>query len=453
MTTPLAALVLFLIAQDPDRPHLEDERRKELEQEPRPDPETQDFVWDWGGWLSAQYLSIEDEPFETERSQRFWDNRVWASAIAERRYRFYLRLRNTYQDFNQGDQFGDAENEWQMFRLDQGYVEASWPEFASSLLGPGSDLHAKAGRQYLLLGSGLVLNGVYDGIEADVRRRTCALKLFAAHTVVSDDDIDRSLPDKDDSHRIFVGMQADYSGLGSHRPYAMFLLERDRNEEDDPVQNYEYNAWYLGAGVRGSAFTRGFGYMAEIVYEGGTSPAAGTVKSEPISALAMMLGVEYFAPLPTSPLFFASFWYASGDGDRTSPTDSATGNLLGSTDTGFLSFGYVPTGFAVSPRVSNIRILRIGGTFKPLEQFAFTRTLELGFAFYHFTKSEEKEAITDPRSFLDDAAVGWELDVFMRWRLLSDLGASLNYGHFVPGGAYLEDSPRDFWSLGLTYSF
>ncbi len=446
--------LLFLCIATQDQPHIEDEKRRELEQEPAPMPETQDLLWDWGGWLNVQYLALDDPPFESRREQRFYDLRVWGTASFEKRYRLYVRLRNTFQDYNDGDQFGHKENEWNALRLDQGYLEASWPEFATSFFGRQANLHARAGRQYLVQGSGLLINGVYDGIQLDAQAGAWAARLFGARTIHSEGDIDRSLPDRDNSDRFFAGFDLEYQGFGAHRPYALVLAEFDRNDEDDPLQDYSYDAQYFALGMKGSLFLRGLGYHVEAVYEAGRSSSPGTTSSETIAAWAFLINLEYYAPLPASPLLFASLWWATGDEDRASPTDSLSGNTAGTDDDGFLSFGYLPTGFALSPRLSNIHILRIGATFKPLEKMGeLVKTLEIGVAYYLYSKDQEEEPITDPRSFLTDNDIGQEIDLFLRWRVLSDIGVSVNYGRFLPGDAYQEDHGRDFFSMGITYSF
>jgi len=450
----IGAAAPALAQDDPDKKFLDQEKTKELEQEPTPAPESQDLVWDWGGWINMQYLSIEDDPFESRREQRFHDLRLWGAATIEKRYRVYARLRSTFQDYNDGDQFGTRENEWDLFRLDQGYLEASWPECASKLLGAGSNVHVRAGRQYLAMGTGLLFNGVVDGIELDGQSGPWSARLFGALTIHSHDDMDRSLPDRDFSDRRFIGLDIAYAGFGAHRPYALMLIERDRNEESDPVQDYDYNANYFALGSRGTLYVRGLGYHVEAAYEYGRSVAAGTVGSEHLGAWAFLINLDYYAPLPTSPLLFIGLWWATGDKDRTSPTDTTTGNLQSTNDEGFLPFGYLQTGFALSPQLANIHILRMGGTFKPLENLsAWTKTLELGFSFYLYSKDQSAGGISDPRAFNDSKRVGSEIDLFMRWRLLSDLGVSMNYGHFMPGGAYDDRHGRDFFSMGLTYSF
>ena len=134
-------------------------------------------------------------------------------------------------------------------------------------------------------------------------------------------------------------------------------------------------------------------------------------------------------------------------------TDTASGNLAGTDDDGFLAFGFVQTGFALFPRLSNIHIVRLGGSFWPLESVDFFRYLEIGIYGYLYRKDESAAPISDPGSTQNDSDVGREIDLLLRWRILSDVGVTVSYGVFLPGDAYLDDESRDFIAAGMTYTF
>src|SRR6185503_10442588 len=239
---------------------------------------------------------------------------------------------------------------------------------------------------------------------------------------------------------------------GSHRAYAMFLFEHDLNREQVAVQEWDYNANYFGLGARGTVIV-GWGYSAEGVLEFGQTASVGTTSNDPILAFAFLLTTDYQFQGPMEPSIRLTYMYGSGDSDRGSPTDMAAGNQAGTTDTSFLSFGFVQTGFSLFPRVSNIHIVRLGGSIRPLESVELLRKFEVGLYGYYYRKANASELISDSRAFLNSADVGKEIDFFLRWRIFSDLGFSLNYGCFFPGKAYLDDSARNFFSAGITYSF
>jgi len=90
---------------------------------------------------------------------------------------------------------------------------------------------------------------------------------------------------------------------------------------------------------------------------------------------------------------------------------------------------------------------------RPFATTELFHKFEVGLYGYLYRKAVASELISDSRAFLDSTDVGQEVDVFLRWRILSDLGVSVNYGRFFPGKAYQDDSPRNFFSAGLTYAF
>jgi hypothetical protein len=279
-----------------------------------------------------------------------------------------------------------------------------------------------------------------------------ALRAWVAHTRLSQDDIDQSHPNKNESRRAFLGIEADLMITGSHRVYGMLLVERDYNREQIAAQEWDYNANYLGLGGRGT-IVEGWGYSAEAVYEFGRSAATGSTQLESISAFAFLATTDYHFRGEAEASVLLQYMYGSGDADRSSVTDQAAGNRAGTTDTGFLSFGFVQTGYSLFPRVSNIHILRLGGSLRPLASSELFHKLEVGLYGYLYRKVKSAASISDSRAFLDSADVGQEVDLSLRWRILSDLGFTLNYGIFFPGKAYTDDSPRNFFSAGLTYTF
>jgi hypothetical protein len=435
-------------AQDQNK-LLEEERRRAMDARPRGDDDLgQRLLWDAGGWLHAEVITLDDPPDEEERTLRYLDLRLWGELRLDRTYTAYLRLQTDYVDFNSGDQFeGDDDNEFRFLYVDQAWAEADWST-------EDTDFVVRAGRQFISLGRGLLFNQVAYGVVAEWAKGRWGLKAFGAHSIIHDDDLDQSLPNHDDSRRAYGALEANYVLHGYHRAYAMFMFEKDLNDEDpeSAAQDWDYDAQYLGAGLRG-AFFRDLGYHIEAIYQMGRSVAAGTTDAEDIRAFSLTLQAEYRFQAPMSPAFLLEYLYGSGDSDRGSVTDVAAGNAPGSDDEGFLGFGFLQTGYALFPRVSNIHIFRLGGSFKPLETVDACRYLEVGVFGYLYRKAESAAPISDPRSFLDDAEVGTEIDLFLRWRILSDLGMSVNFGRFLPGDAYDDTDGRNFFSAGFTYGF
>lgn len=451
----LTALTAFILplslrAQVQDKPFLEEERRERMDARLRleDDPHDQVFVWDVGGWLHTEFVEMDDPPDKEERTLRYVDLRLWGEARIADTYTVYARLQTDYTDFNSGDQFeGQEDNRAHIARVDQAFVEGDWRI-------DGTRVVARGGRIFLSLGRGLLFNQVAYGGVVDVSAGRFNARAFGAHSIPHDDDIDRSIPENDDSYRAFGALELEYRLHVDHRIYGLGLIERDLNDEDPdiPFQDFQYDANYVGGGARGEILPA-LAYSAEGVYEFGSGVAAGSTTEEDISAFAFLGRLEYFWEVDTSPSFEVEYMYGSGDPDRGSVTDTAAGNRLGTDDEGFLAFGFVQTGFSLFPRLSNLHLFKAGALFHPLESVEAFESLELGAFGYVYRKDESAAPISDPQSFLNDADVGEEIDLVMRWRPLSDVILAVNYGRFFPGDAYLEDDARDFVSAALTYSF
>ena len=437
-----------LHAQD-QRKFLEEERRRQMDERAKANEDLkQPFLWDAGGWLHLEFMNLEDPPDKSERTLRYVDLRLWAEARVEERYTFYLRLQTDYQDFNSGDQFeGSDDDEFRIAYVDQAYAEADWSSDTE-------DFVVRAGREFLVLGRGLLFNQVAYGLEAAYSSGRFGVRAFGAHSIIHEDDLDRSWPGNDDSRRAFGGVEANYMISAWHRAYVVGLMERDLNDEDPEIaaQDWEYHANYVGLGARG-VITGDLGYAVEGIYQFGTSISSGTTDEEDIRAYALLATLDLHLGGEMAPYLSFDYMHGSGDADRNSVTDVALGNQAGTDDEGFLAFGFVQTGFSLFPRISNIHIVRLGGSLRPLASVDFFRQLEAGSYLYWYLKDEKSAPISDPGAVLDDADVGVEFDLFLRWRLASDLGFSMNYGLFLPGDAYDDDSSRGFFSAGITYSF
>jgi hypothetical protein len=433
-------------AQD-QKKFLEEERRKEMDERPKLDDDMkQPVLWDAGGWVHLQFDHLDDPPFRDTRTDRYFDLRLWGELRIDRTYTAYLRLQTDYLDFNNGDQYTtSSSHRFRWPHVDQAWLGADWTE-------SGHGMSMRAGREFVTIGSGLLFNEVAYAIQGTYDGEQWALRAWVAHTLTHEDDIDQSIREPHESHRGFGGIEADCLITGSHRVYALFLLEHDFNHENTATQDWDYNANYFGVGAKGTIWA-GWGYSTEAVFEFGRTASAGGTTKDPITAFALLVMTDYQFQGPMEPALRLQYMFGSGDKDRASVTDMAAGNRAGTTDTSFLSFGFVQTGFSLFPRVSNIHILRLGGTIRPLESVELFHKMEVGVYGYYYRKAVAQELISDSRAFQNNADIGEEIDLFIHWRIFSDLGFSLNYGCFFPGKAYLDQSARNFVSAGITYSF
>jgi hypothetical protein len=459
---PIACLLLgassaYAQEQPPQAQLLEEERRRVLDETI---DISQEYEYDYGGWLRGEFILFDDDPYEDRRTLRFYDLRLWGSVRVAEIHRVYARILMQYTDFNSGDQYGHSQNTFDGPNLDQGFYEIDLSEALglTKLLG-------RAGRQYFHLGRGIALNGTMDGLSIEGETDGWGFRALGAHTIISMDDIDSSRPDKDDSHRLFVGLSGEGPDLGAHtRPYAYALVQRDLNGTDPPGAgsiDFGYDSEYWGIGVRSQPLTF-LSLRGEFIFETGRSypdpftVAGGSTDTESVRAHCLDLLAEAHPDLPLGLRFSAEYLWGSGDADRLSVTNTLFGNEAGTTDEGFLAFGYVHTGIALYPRPSNLHILRLGAAGRPLQGVGrLLEALDVALDWFYYRKDEEDGAISDTRADLPESYVGMELDVSVTWRPLSDVIAAVRGGVFMPGDAYSDatDDNRGFLSASLTYMF
>jgi hypothetical protein len=262
----------------------------------------------------------------------------------------------------------------------------------------------------------------------------------------------------------------EYRGFAAHRPYVSALVQRDHNDRDQytfrtPIFNYptrfEYDSEYWAIGSRGTLGPKLY-YRAELVYETGeglsssfnrnnAAPVAQT--KEDIEAWAGIFSLTYLLRDDHDTRFDLEIAGGSGDDDRLDSSDTFGGNESGTTDRAFNSLGYINTGLALAPDLSNLFLIRLGGSTSPRQIGTHSDWLRLGVSGFLFFKND-KEAPLNVRT-TDDTFVGGELDFAVDWRLTSDLSASFRYGLFLPGDAIpgCQDDPRHFVYAGVTYAF
>ena len=156
---------------------------------------------------------------------------------------------------------------------------------------------------------------------------------------------------------------------------------------------------------------------------------------------------------PCQPVANVEYAYASGDGDRQSAMTALGGNKAHTSDEAFQSFSYVNSGLALAARFTNLQFVRLGTRFTPYDHKECLGRIDMGFNHYFLFKACSDGPIDDFRANRDASTIGQETDVFLEWKILSDLALTVNYGHFWPGAAYSSPHQRNFLFGGLTISF
>ncbi|HNY10256.1 MAG TPA: alginate export family protein [Candidatus Wallbacteria bacterium] len=297
----------------------------------------------------------------------------------------------------------------------------------------------KLGRQFLSVGRGMTYAGVHDGISYNKALPKWYLKAFAARTQPRETNADQSNNGYlNRSYRDFYAVQADYLALKNKKLYGYLLFEKDGNVKIPAnVKDFTYDANYFGLGLEGS-FKPNWPYYMEAVMQGGKTSASNTnTTTDSVKANAYYLGTEYYMQNDPKKTFYTlEYAHASGDPDRTSVTNVIGGNVAGTTDKNFMTYGIYDLGLALHPRYSNINVIKFGGFFKPFYKNELTRELQLGAKYFIYTKDSDTGLMSDSVATMANKNLGNAYDLYLTWRILSDTLVYFNYGVFTPGDAY-----------------
>lgn len=414
------------------------------------------LVFDYGGWLDFRYDDYRDDDndsslpdtvdYVNSLDARFWLKAILrppAGASYTNVHYAYVRLREFFLQSYPNDKEWKNKN------------SAPIVEYAYAVL----DLHPiwiEAGRQYISIGKGLAYSDVNDGVQLFISSPEWRFKALIAGTLPHQDNIDVSVPGSiNGSERYFYGFEAAYSFMKAHSLYSYFLIQRDRTKEypPDDLQDYLYNSEYLSFGAQGSIIPQ-VRYLAEVIRESGSSYIFPDNSKASVDAWAGIFEVMYSADIYSHPSLSCSYAFGSGDKDRISVTDTIGGNISG-IDRNFLYFGYIPTGFALAPRLSNLHFLKGRVSLFPFENCLPLKQLSVDATYYRYYKFKPAGGIYDYDAIDIESYVGDEVDVELAWQIASDLNLTLQYGHFFPGEAYIEpaNDPEDYFSISLALSF
>jgi len=421
-------------------------------------PVGQKFRLDYGGWFN-NYFFLFDDGVESSRTLRQYELRLWASYNADQGiHSGYVRMRTSYLDWNAGDSFTRNEDD-----LDGPNLERGWHEFdlARMMRLYGSynapfELKVKLGRDLVLAGTGYAVDLPLDHVQVQGEWLDFETTFLVGRTPSSTPNIDRSRPVADHSDRDFWIIEERYKKFDHHEPFVYVAWQDDHTSEDPPdyLQKYKYDSTYVGWGSTGELVDN-LRYNTEWVLERGTSYGnTRFIRHDHIKAWGFDHRLDYYFRHKTKPVVSAEYMFGSGDANRLeSPTDADGGNRGDHVDRSFSGFGFRDTGLSLSPRMSNIHIWRLGGSFRPLPDIEAAKELELGTDYYLYWKNKRVAAISDSLADERSGYVGWEMDYFANYRILSDLALTIRFGTFFPGSAYSDQTTRTFLLTGVTWSF
>jgi hypothetical protein len=430
-------------------------------------PLNQRALIDYGGYLSFAYMSFDDANHDNH-GLRQYEFVGYGHVNIDGVHEFYFRGRGDYRNYNTGDAVDDEADRLQG-RVEEGWYSFDLQRYESAYRGRkiDGDIAIKAGQQFVSWGNGLTLDQYVDGITGEIRTKTFAIDLLGGVTVPQTIDFDISRPHFwNDTFRGFYGASLTIP-IGSLKPYAYFLYQRDYNSNDMPTAHviptrYQYDSYYTGAGVNGAAGDN-FLYGGEFCFEGGhdlsnsylpatNEPVAQTM--DRIEAYAAEARVEYVPAGKHKSRLGAEGILASGDTDRVDTSSTFGGNRPNTVDHAFNGLGFRYLGYAFAPPVSNLMALRLSASTYPLPSARRFRELQVGTDIFIYGKLTRNAPVLEPTG--NRTYLGFEPDFFANWTVLDDVTFAFRYGIFFPGAAIPSGNPdhlRQFVYASVTYAF
>ncbi len=439
--------------------------------------------YDFGGVLRHTGLWFEDHgpdinspfirggEFQGYLQANDLDLRPWLSVNVDGVHYGFIRGQLDFLQYCSGDSF-DRNSDWRGPFVDLGFyrldIDRALDEYHGWYI-DGWSADVTVGRQFLYVGRGIAYSLVADAVSTDWVCGPWAGMAFASQSIRHFDNIDLSVPGFSRSDREFCGAQIEYEGFDHWKPYFYAVVERDRSEEspEDPGQEFDYDSEYYGWGLQGEAMFEcrearwgipNLQYFAEFIVERGDSFGIDATESQdPIRSWAMDVGLVYYGKGSTKPRYLVEFAQATGDSNRSSPQNTAIGNAAGTTDRGFLGFGFLNTGFSFAPLFANLEFARVAASCRPCPETHWwnLKELEIGASCFAFWRPEEDGGISDIRADVSGHHyLGSEVDFYATWRLSTDLYLMTNYGTFFPDtGSFSVERSRQFLSFSLVWLF
>jgi len=431
-------------------PSLDDEEGQEF---------IQDLIYDYGGLFRYSFFNYDDG--EDTHILRTTDLRLWGNLIYKDMHQVYVRVKGELLDYNAGTQYSYMEENNQNYpRLDIGYYQVDLARIFDLDV---KRLRLKAGRDYIRVGEGLALDRRGEGAYLEFREGDFNASVFIVRSIKSEDALDRSHPKFGHDRRLFSGFEVGYKVSREMELFGHMVFNRNRNREFYPEYNggedqkFGHESTFRGIGVRGE-IGPSFTYFGEYVQEYGNRYSDATPKTSDVDAFAYNTNVEYaFRSVTTQPKISAQYVYASGDQDAGNTLDTLGGNLAGSDYDSFTNYGFVNTGVVFFPRLANVRVFRVGGSFSPLYKDETYGDIEIGVNAFIYRRNERTGGISDRfATNPGDSHLGKEIDIFALFRPFSDLNVMIQYGIFKPDQDVFNtagNGKRHYFSIGTTVYF
>ena len=417
---------------------------------------TQKVEFEYGASFRFAYYTWFD--IENHHNMRITDVRLWGDLVYQNMHQLYARVMGTWTDYGAGSEYYyDEENDANFPRLDVGYYRLELTRFLG-VEDPLGRLRFKAGRDYFRLGTGLLLDKRGDGGILEYTAGNLHLNAFIERSIYSEDMGDRSYPDFGHNKRLFSGIEVgnkfafdawntptsfDFFGYAL---WQRFLNDREFTEFPDAAgQKFGDDTRNLGAGVKGEVGT-GLAWSLEYILQRGDTYSDGSTERTDIDAYAYGFTTEYvFRTVHSLPTFTFQYIYGSGDPDAGNTLDTIGGNQAGTDYKAFTPYGYVDTGVAFFPQISNMLVYKFGASCSPFEKGEGCADLQVGANYFIYQRAERMGGISDRYTVPGERNLGHEIDVYLQWRPFTDVSVLVQYGLFDPN--------RDAFDVGSIVYF
>ena len=419
---------------------------------------------DYGASIRFGWAKLDDANYNPYGLRQYEAN-VYLQATAAGGHRVFGNLRFLYNQYYNSD---NSNNGWLEPIGNRNWYQFDLADWQRANEGSAGDLglNVRAGRQFVSWNSGLVWsNDIYG---ARVRSSLGALSFdgvvgVSARSGLYDFDVSRPNYDSDTNRHIWA-VRGQYEVSPEFAPFVSYFVQRDHNPEQAVVPflgavEFQYDSEYLSFGTDGSIGNQ-FLYTLELCRESGNgrstpivTPGGTTQTEEDIDAWAGVLNMVYLLRDDHQTRLESTLAFGTGDDDRVSASGTIGGNWPGSPDHAFNSLGYIHTGLALAPSMTNLMMARLGGSTAIPINPRRPDDLRIGADFFIFGKTDTDSPLTvrsGPSRF-----IGWECDLRVDWRLTSDVSLNVRYGLFVPNGGTPapNDQVRQFLYGGVSYAF
>ena len=473
----LGVLTVSARAQAPDgsgqQRFLENQLRPLIAPEFQTPPVEDRLLINYGAVLRSVTTWYEDHgtalPLPQEsRALHIAEIRPWASLSYGELHRGFFRGQLGYLTFNDGDQYGPRERETQGPYVDLAYYELDIDAAARRAGVDGAEdfsADMSIGRQFLYLGRGITFGLTTDALSLDWARGDWAGLAFGSQSVdrnISFNGFPNPLAYQLD-RRQFYGGQIEYQGWDRRELYSYVMGQWD-NSSRPLAQETAYDSVHWGIGTTGEMLFGEPGeemgipnlrYHSEFVIQRGAHQRF-TARDD-IKAWAVDAGMDYFWTTPMKPRVGVGYARASGDKTRFgSPLPNAGFNESQTTDDSFIGFGYLNTGVSFQPAFSNLEFIRFAAALRPFDDSDSPsyQGIEVGTSAYLYWRPAPTAGVSDVRANSNDDYLGHEWDLYVNWRMSSDLLLLINYGVFFPHeGSFSpgNDRSRQFFTVNLNW--